>query len=484
MSLSATELAAVVAELQPLVGGTIQKIWVPSSRTAILELRVPGATHALLLGAEPDETRIHLATQRPASPATPLHLQNLLRAHLLPSRLTALGQIPGERIARLEFDTPAGKRALVAELTGRHGNLILLGAEDVVMGVAVPSASTTRPVLPGHAYVPPPSREAADEKQRFAGGGGPFPISAAIEARYGPLARERALAERRRDALRGVAAARKRIDTALQRIQGDRARAKAAESLRQWADLLAPLASRVPRGASSIRATAYTEEGVEEVDVPLRPELSGRENVERYYKEYRRMRAAEARIEARETELRQRGERLAGLATRLAAADNESEIDELAREAAAAGGAARIQRRGGAGREEAPRPPYRSFVSASGRSIWVGRGARENDSLTFRVAKGNDLWLHARGVPGAHVVVPAAKGAATDEPTLLDACALAAHFSGAKGEAVAEIAQTHVRHVRKPKGSAPGAVLYTQDRSIPYRHEDDRIARLLAQEPG
>ena len=482
MSLSATELSAVVAELQPLVGGTVQKIWVPSPRTAILELRVPGATHALLLGAEPDETRLHLATQRPASPATPLHLQNLLRAHLLPARLTALGLIPGERIARLEFDTPTGKRALVAELTGRHGNLILLGADDAVMGVAVPSASTTRPVLPGHAYVPPPPREAADERQRFAGGGGPFPISAAIEARYGPLARERALAERRRDALRGVAAARKRIDTALQRIQGDRARAKAAESLRRWADLLAPLASRVPRGASSIRATSYTEEGVEEVDVPLRPELSGRENVERYYKEYRRMRAAEARIDARDSELRGRGERLAALATRLAAADNESEIDELAREAAAAGGGARIQRRGA--KDESPRPPYRTFVSASGRSIWVGRGARENDSLTFRVAKGNDLWLHARGVPGAHVVVPAAKGAAPDEPTLLDACALAAHFSGAKGEAVAEIAQTLVRYVRKPKGSAPGAVLYTQDRSIPYRHGDDRIARLLAQEPG
>jgi len=481
MSLSASELAAVVAELQPLVGGTVQKIWVPSPRVAILEMRIPGATHALLLGAEPDETRLHLATERPASPRTPLHLQNLLRAHLLPSRLTALRQIPGERIARLEFDTPAGRRALVAELTGRHGNLILLREDDVIAGVAVPSSSTTRPVLPGHPYAAPPPREPVSDRQRFEGGSGPFPISAAIEARYGPLARQRALADARRDALRGVAAARRRIGTALQRIQGERARARDAGSYRRWADLLAPLASRVPRGAATIRATEYTESGVEEVDVPLRPELSGKENVERYYKEYRRMRAAEERIATREAELGQREERLAALASRLAGAEAEGEIDELAREAAAVGAAPRTQRRGA--KVDGARPPYRAYSSSTGRSIWVGRGARENDSLTFRVAKGNDLWLHARGVAGAHVVVPSARGAAPDEPTLLDACALAAHFSGAKGEAVAEIAQTLVRHVRKPKGSAPGAVLFTQDRAIPYRHEAARIARLLAQQP-
>ncbi|HWV37159.1 MAG TPA: NFACT RNA binding domain-containing protein [Vulgatibacter sp.] len=483
MSLSASELAAVVAELQPLVGGTVQKIRVPSPRVAILELRIPGATLELLLGAEPDETRIHLATERPPSPRTPLHLQNLLRAHLLPSRLAGLRQIPGERIVRLDFETPAGRRALVAELTGRHGNLILLREDDVVMGLAVPSSSTTRPLLPGHPYAPPPPRErAAPERQPFEVGRGPYPISAAIEARYGPLARQRALAERRREALRGVAAARKRIGTALQRIQGERARAKDAGTWRRWADLLAPLASRIPRGATSIRATEYTEAGTVEVEVPLRPELTGRENLERYYKEYRRMRAAEERIAAREAELGQREARLAALASRLAAAQTEGEIDELAREAAAVGAGPRIQRRAAKG--EAARPPYRTYVSATRRSIWVGRGARENDSLTFRVAKGNDLWLHARGVAGAHVVVPASPGSPPDEPTLLDACALAAHFSGAKGEAVAEIAQTRVRHVRKPKGSAPGAVVFTQDRSIPYRHEEDRIARLLAQQPG
>ncbi|HEY0840302.1 MAG TPA: NFACT RNA binding domain-containing protein, partial [Vulgatibacter sp.] len=236
-------------------------------------------------------------------------------------------------------------------------------------------------------------------------------------------------------------------------------------------------------GASSARATEYTEEGPVEVEVPLRPELGGKENVERYYKEYRRMRAAKGRIDARTQELMAREGRLADVAIRLAAADTEGGIEHLAREAAAIGAAPRLQRQGGSA-GEAPRPPYRSFVSPTGRSIWVGRGAKENDSLTFRYAKGNDLWLHARGVTGAHVVVPAARGVAPDEQTILDACALAAHFSGARGEAVAEIAQTQVRHVRKPKGSAPGAVVMTQEKSIPYRHEEDRIARLLSQQPG
>jgi predicted ribosome quality control (RQC) complex YloA/Tae2 family protein len=129
-----------------------------------------------------------------------------------------------------------------------------------------------------------------------------------------------------------------------------------------------------------------------------------------------------------------------------------------------------------------PLPPYRSFRSLSGASILVGRGADQNDQLTLRVAKGNDLWLHARGITGAHVVVRLDKGKGADQDTLLDAAHLALHFSDARGAPQADVAYTRAKHVKKAKGAAPGAVTYSQEKVILLRVEPARMERLLGGE--
>jgi predicted ribosome quality control (RQC) complex YloA/Tae2 family protein len=131
-------------------------------------------------------------------------------------------------------------------------------------------------------------------------------------------------------------------------------------------------------------------------------------------------------------------------------------------------------------RRDEPAPPYRLYRSLAGLPILVGRGAAENDE-TRRLARGNDLWLHARGRTGAHVVVRLGK-AAVDQETLLDAAHLAAHFSDGRGEAQVEVAATQVKHVRKARGAAPGAVTYSQEKVLLLRLEPLRLARLLAEE--
>jgi predicted ribosome quality control (RQC) complex YloA/Tae2 family protein len=485
MSLSAEEIAAVVAELQPLRGGTIQKINAPEPRTVYLELRIPGATHLLLFSAEPDQSRLQVAASRPASPPSPLPIQNLLRAHVLPSRIAGLEALPGDRVVRLLLDTPRGRRVLVAELTGRHGNLFLLDEEGRVLGAATPAYGGTRGLHPGRPYVPPPAPPPGSRKERpprfVPEGPGPFPLSAAIDRAYGPEVRAHDLARRRREAVKPIAAALNRAERTLEKLAGDDARAADAERFRVYGDLLKPHLAKIPRGARAATVTDWSTGEARELSVPLLPELSPKENLERYYKQYRRLAAARERIAARFDEVAATAERLRALKERAAAAESETELGELAREAAALG--ARAHERHGGPREER-RPPYREYRSATGAPIWVGRGARRNDELTFGTAKGNDLWLHARDVPGAHVIVPLAKGAAPDEETLLDACALAVHHSGARGEAVAEVTVVPARLVRKPKGSAPGAVVYTGEKVRPFRHDEARIARLLAQEPG
>ena len=131
---------------------------------------------------------------------------------------------------------------------------------------------------------------------------------------------------------------------------------------------------------------------------------------------------------------------------------------------------------------EPVRQPYRSFVGHAGARILVGRGGADNDALTLHVARPHDLWLHAKGRAGAHVIVPLEKGRDCPAELLVDAAHLAAHFSDAREETVVEVQHTPRRHLRKPKGSAPGFVLTPREKVIVLRVDRARIAELVASE--
>lgn len=109
---------------------------------------------------------------------------------------------------------------------------------------------------------------------------------------------------------------------------------------------------------------------------------------------------------------------------------------------------------------ETPKPelPYREYVSASGRAIWVGKSGKKNDLMTFKHASPHAQWLHASGYAGTHVVVPKKKGEGLDPATLEDASRLAAHFSKAPEGVAVEVSVTEVKFVRKFRGANTGQV--------------------------
>jgi predicted ribosome quality control (RQC) complex YloA/Tae2 family protein len=128
---------------------------------------------------------------------------------------------------------------------------------------------------------------------------------------------------------------------------------------------------------------------------------------------------------------------------------------------------------------EAPRKPYRVFHAANGDRILVGKGGRDNDETTLKVAGPHDLFLHVRGTPGAHVIVPLRKGASVNEETLIDAAHLALHYSKSKRAEKAEITWTPRHCVSKPKGAKPGLVTVSREKVLHLRREPERLARLL-----
>lgn len=141
-------------------------------------------------------------------------------------------------------------------------------------------------------------------------------------------------------------------------------------------------------------------------------------------------------------------------------------------------------RRSGGGRREkvAPRLPYRRFLGAGDRPILVGRGALANDELTLRHARPWDLWLHAKGRRGAHVVISLEKRETCPPDLLVDAAMLAAHFSEAAGDAIVDVSYTPRRHVHKRKGDPPGAVRPSREKVIAVRMDPDRVRSLVAAE--
>jgi predicted ribosome quality control (RQC) complex YloA/Tae2 family protein len=113
-------------------------------------------------------------------------------------------------------------------------------------------------------------------------------------------------------------------------------------------------------------------------------------------------------------------------------------------------------------------------------AIYVGRNARENDELTFGLAKSDDLWLHARGTPGSHVVVRLGKGAEPPVETLRDAATLALLYSDLKKSGKGEVVYTRRKWVKKAKGQVPGAVTITQEKSLHVSLEKNRLDALKA----
>jgi predicted ribosome quality control (RQC) complex YloA/Tae2 family protein len=103
--------------------------------------------------------------------------------------------------------------------------------------------------------------------------------------------------------------------------------------------------------------------------------------------------------------------------------------------------------------------------SRDGFTVLVGKNSRQNEEVTFHQAAANDIWLHAHGVPGAHVIIKAA-GREIPRSTIEQAASLAAYYSQARGTTTAPVDYTLQRHVRHMKGAGPGMVIYDRERTI------------------
>ncbi|MFH0900411.1 MAG: NFACT RNA binding domain-containing protein, partial [Pseudomonadota bacterium] len=197
----------------------------------------------------------------------------------------------------------------------------------------------------------------------------------------------------------------------------------------------------------------------------------GHANAERYYKQSRKLTIGRKHAESRLAATRRALAERRSLFQRLA----ELSDDELHRLVAQ-----KLKARQRRPSDRTERLPYREYRSLSGDPIWVGRSAADNDTLTFRFARGNDLWLHTRDAAGPHVIVRLGRQGPFSEATLLDAATLAAHFSPLASEAQVDVSYTFVKNLRKPRAAAAGLVFVSEAKTLRVRLERVRLERLLS----
>ena len=228
------------------------------------------------------------------------------------------------------------------------------------------------------------------------------------------------------------------------------------ERLRQLGDILTANLHRIVKGQTAIDCEDFYDEEMKTVSIPLSAILSPQQNAAKFYKDYARMKNAEKEL-TRQMELAQ-GELnyLKSVLEELNRAGTEAELEEIRRELQEGG-----YLRGETGKKrvkQAKLAPMR-FESTDGYPIYVGRNNRQNDELTFRLARKDDIWCHASKVHGSHVIISCG-GATPPDNTVTQAAQLAAYYAESVGGQNIAVDVTSVKQVKKIPSGKPGMVIY------------------------
>ena len=270
--------------------------------------------------------------------------------------------------------------------------------------------------------------------------------------------------QRRERLLATVSDARARQARRLTSVQGQLQKAAAIDQLRTAGELIYAYLWKIEPGQATLDADG--------VMIALDPTLSGKENAQDYFERYRKAQGAGEHLPALAAEIEAELAYLDQLLTLIGHATSFAEIEALTAEWIAHGGTPPTENAKPSRRAASPRP--RALHDSDGNAVLIGRSGAQNDQVTFDLAGPNDSWLHARGVPGSHVVIRWRHPSGDeDQETVEAAAALAAHYSSARDSGSVEVDVTRRRHVRKIKGTGPGMVTYRQERTISVRPADE-----------
>ena len=473
-------LSQVVDELAALLhGARVDRVLPVDADSFCLAFHHERRSSYLLLSAESSLPRMHLLSQKPAGSRTPVQFCLSLRKHLTGSRLTAIRLVDLDRVVEMLFSSPDSSCSLVFELFGAHANLMLIDPSSVILAVhrsVPPGDRVKRPLLPGLGYEFPTkpvcaagSNGVPDRSDNGSIDPGDCPKNAEAEALFSNLILDRHLHAKKTELLAAAKRILAKADRKANALQGDLRSAGNADEHKQAGDLILANIRDLEKGQASAELIAH--DGQPRV-IALDPGLSIAKNADRYYRKYKKAKTAVSMVQARLRKTREEQSFLTSIIADIASSASPDDLLLIQTRMVRYGflTASKVVATKASG--SAASASYRTIIH-QGWEILIGKSAKGNDMITMKLARPDDLWLHAEGMPGSHVLVRNPEGRDVPDPVLAKAAALAARYSKGKGSTKVPVAYTRARFVSKPKGAKPGLVMLAERKTIMVAPDTD-----------
>ncbi len=295
-----------------------------------------------------------------------------------------------------------------------------------------------------------PLTSAGDRLQHFAD------MSQALDFFYAQNDNDDRLSQKAASLKKKVSAKLVKAKRKVERMEADRAEEEKIELFRLYGDLLASNVHKMNKGMEKIELENFFDEN-RLIEIPLDPRKTPWENAQRYYKRSSKLKTAQKLLDSQLPRARSEVDYLLQVQETISQVTTLSELTEIAEELRREKILPRSREGKKGTKKEAASAPLQ-FRSSEGLSIYVGKNNRQNDRLTMKMANKNDLFFHAKNIPGSHVILR------TDLPytekSIEEAAFLAALHSSGKKDPFVEVDWTEKKNVRKPKGARPGMVTY------------------------
>lgn len=262
-----------------------------------------------------------------------------------------------------------------------------------------------------------------------------------------------------------------KLQLKLKKLHKDLERANKLDQFQLYGELLMANIYQFEKGMKEVTVTNYYSEDGEQITIPLDERKTPVENAQQYYTKYNKAKNAlimvQEQIEKTEEEIKY-FEMLISQINQASPTDIEEIREELADEGY-------LRKRNKKQKQKQSKPTPEKFISSTGIPISVGKNNKQNDYLTFKLAKKTDTWLHTKDIPGSHVVIHSED---PDEQTLQEAAILSAYFSKARESSSVPVDYTKIRHVKKPNGAKPGFVIYFEQKTVYVTPDEEIVLKL------
>lgn len=258
----------------------------------------------------------------------------------------------------------------------------------------------------------------------------------------------------------------------LEKLINEKEAARTKHEQQLYGELITANMYQINQGDKTLETINYYNN--EPISIPLNPTKSPSMNAQYYYKQYNRLKTREIELEKQIKLTHSNILYFESLEQQLAHISVE-DIDDIREELEDQGF---VKKRKSKKKKKSNKITITTFVSSDGQTILLGKNNKQNDYLTHKVARKNQLWFHTKDIPGSHVVIQ------EDEPTnrtIEEAAMIAAYYSKASQSAQIPVDYTAIRNVHKPSGAKPGFVTYDSQSTLYVTTDYDDIKKLLKQ---